>query len=396
MRIGFDASVLAPRTRHTGTGQYAEKLLQHLPRLAPDDEFVLYGSAPAGTDWPSNVRWAPLRRIPAGRLSALAGHLLFLPWQARRDRLDVLHVPTVHTRPSLPPVPRMVGCPVVVTVHDLIPITFYTRPGNPMPRRMRLYFRWNLSAAMKARRIIAVSESSRREIIALLNVPEHKVVTIHNGIDLAQWSGANGNEGANPYAGGRPYLLFGGSHEPRKNLVRLLDAFDVAVSNGLPHDLVMIVDAGSGHAGTTLRHARSLRCSDRLHFLSSLDEADLIALYRGADLFVFPSLSEGFGLPPLQAMASGLPVLASDLPVMREILGDAACFVDPTDVAAMADGIVELVSDQAALARLVQAGHGRASRYTWPEAARRTLAVYRAVAGMMSPDAHEETVKGRR
>jgi glycosyltransferase involved in cell wall biosynthesis len=319
-------------------------------------------------------------------MSALASYLLTLPLQARRDRLDILHVPTVHTRPSLPPVPRMVGCPVVVTVHDLIPLTFYGGAGGQMPRRMRLYYRWNLRAAVKARRIITVSECSRREIMARLNLPAHRVITIHNGIDLALWSGTTGDARPNPYVGGTPYVLFGGSYEPRKNLVRLLDAFDAAVRKGLAHDLVMIVDARSGHADRTMRQAKSLNCSDRLHFLSGLEESDLTAVYRGADLFVFPSLSEGFGLPPLQAMASGVPVLASDLPIMHEILGDAACYVDPTDVTAMADGIIKLVGDEAARARLIDAGREQASQYSWPEAARRTLDVYRAAAGMGAPD----------
>lgn len=395
MRIGFDATVLGPRSRHTGTGQYTERLLQHLPRLACDDEFILYGNPPAGTEWRSNVRWAPLGRIPAGRLSSLASHLLIFPWQARRDRLDVLHVPTVHTRPSLPPVPRMAGCPLVVTVHDLIPITFYGQAGNHMPRRMRLYYRWNLKAAIKADGIITVSETSRREMIELLKMPEHKVITVYNGIDVDSWSGFSADRRPNPYSRGKPYLLFGGSHEPRKNLLRLLDAFELAVGKGIPHDLVMVVDAGSGHAENTLRYASGLRCTDRLHFLSSLEEPALIALYRGADLFVFPSLSEGFGLPPLQAMASGVPVLASDLPVLHEVLGNAARYVDPTDVMSIAGGMVGLLSDRTAVEGLVKAGHEQAARYSWAESARQTLDVYRRVLGVTSPATEEEAVKGR-
>ncbi|MFQ5472113.1 MAG: hypothetical protein ACE5FA_04410, partial [Dehalococcoidia bacterium] len=124
MRIGFDATVLAPAARYTGTGQYAEKLLQLLPRLAPDDDFVLYGSPPIGdlAELPANATWHPIPRLPLGRLSALASHLLVLPRLVRHDRLDLLHVPTVHTRPSFPPVPRTQACPLVVTLHDLIPL----------------------------------------------------------------------------------------------------------------------------------------------------------------------------------------------------------------------------------------------------------------------------------
>lgn len=379
MRIGFDASVLGPGTRYTGTGQYAEKLVERLPAVAPDDEFFVY--ATEGSETPSrpapNVRWRTIRPLPVGKLSALATHFLRFPRLMRRDELDLLHVPTVHTRPSLPPVPRLSPCPTVVTLHDLIPITFYGRSSDAIPWRMRRYYKWNLAAATRARHIITVSASSREEIIDNLDIGPDRLTAIHNGIEFDAWSLAR-NGDANPYRGERPYVLFGGSYEPRKNVRGLLDAFDLAVKMGLGHDLVMVVDAGSGYEAGVRRHASTLSCRDSLQFVSGVDEGALMTLYRGARAFVFPSLSEGFGFPPLQAMACGVPVIASDLPVLREVLGGAALFVDPRDSNAIAAAMCTVVSDTGLTERLVREGSVQAAKYSWDETARRTMDVLRA------------------
>jgi len=378
MRIGFDATVLAPASRYTGTGQYAEKLIGLLPVLAPEDEFILYGTSP-GSDFelPTNVTWRSIADLPFGRLSALMGHLIALPRLAREDDLDLLHVPTVHTRASLPPVPRRLPCPLVVTLHDLIPTTYYGRSGEPLPWRMRMYYRWNLNAVQKAQRVITVSESSRMDILKELRVSADLVVAIHNGVDFGYSNNAvtpwklAGEEG--------PYILFGGSFEPRKNLTRLIEAFDSAVKAGLEHHLVMIVDSASGHAEKVRANADRLSCAGRLHFLSGLDELTLRAVYRGASLFVFPTLAEGFGLPPLQALACGVPVIASDLGVTREVLGDAAYYVDPYSVTDIAESLIALCSDASLREELAAAGPQRAAGFTWEETARRTRDVYRSV-----------------
>jgi glycosyltransferase involved in cell wall biosynthesis len=377
MRIGFDGSVLSSGTRYTGTGQYAQKLLEVMPGLARDDNFVVYGEKPDdGIRCLSNVEWRPLRGPRIGKLSALVSHLWTLPSAVKRDRIDVLHIPTVHTRPSLPPVPRRVACPMVVTLHDVIPITYYERHGA-MPWRLRRYYRWNLGAVRRASAIITVSESARREIIETLGVADDRISTVYNGVDSGFWSSCE-NDVRNPAHGVAPYVLFGGSYEPRKNLIRLLEAFDIAVQRGLPHRLVAIVDAGSGHEGAVRAAADRLRSRDRVEFVSGLDDAILRVVYQGADMFVFPSLSEGFGLPPLQAMASGVPVIASDLPVMREVLGAAALYVDPYSPDGIANAMTRMAPGPER-DRLVKFGREQAARYSWLAAAEQTLDVYRRV-----------------
>lgn len=382
MRIGFDATVLAPATRYTGTGQYAENLLRHLPPLAPNDEFIVYGEAPTPpiADPQPNLTWQRIPPLRLGKLTKIATHLFVLPRLAKKHQLDVLHVPTVHTRASLPPVPRSLKPPLVVTLHDLIPITHYGGTGQPLPWRMRAYYRWNLGAAKNANRIITVSESSRREILDTLDLPEDRVIAIHNAVDWDVPSEQTRTAAPEPPGVGAPYILFGGSFEPRKNLTRTLQAFDRAVQRGLMHHLVMIVDSGSGHAAAIRQWARSLSCSDRLHYLSQLEEPALRAVYAAADLFVFPSLAEGFGLPPLQAMACGIPVIASDIPVMHEILGDAAHYVDPYSVDSIASALILLTSDAEKAGRLALSGPVQAKRFSWENAAMKTLDVYRSLA----------------
>ncbi len=378
MRIGFDATVLAPPTRYTGGGEYTFHLLRHLGRLDGANSYVVYG--PPGSAPPpflgANMQWYPLPQLRLGKLSALATHLLVLPRLTRRHRLHLLHVPTVHTRVSLPPLPRGLRCRLVVTLHDLIPLTFYEASGEHMPWRMRTFYRWNLGAVRKADRIITVSQTSGSDILRLLGVDAHRVDVIYNGVDFSADGAKDDSLILEQYGVRQPYVLFGGSWEPRKNLGRLLEAFELAVGQGLRQHLVLVVESQSGHAAPVRARAEALSCRERLRFLHSLDDAALRALYRQADLFVFPSLSEGFGFPPLQAMACGTPVVASAIGALQEVLGDAAFYVDPYDVGSIAAGLLTATADQRLRQLLAEAGLRQAAHYSWEEAARRTLDVY--------------------
>src|SRR6266542_4034490 len=312
MKIGFDATVLAPATRLTGAGEYAAHLLKALAAVNGDDDYVLYG--PPGmsqpTDIPASVTWRELPRVPFSKLTSLFTGLFTLPRAVRRDGIDVFHTPAVHTRPSMSPVPRGLHCPLVVTLHDLIPINFYTASRQELPFRMRTFYRWNLRRALRADCILTVSESSRQEIMRFTGLPGERVAAIYNGVDRPCTRGDE--EGSLARLGVRgPFILFVGSWEPRKNLRRLLEAFDLSLQRGLDADLVLVVERESGHARGTLDYAKTLGCWGRVTFLHSLSETDLWVLYGRAEMFAYPSLFEGFGLPPVQAMACGTPVVSS-------------------------------------------------------------------------------------
>ncbi|HEY7802269.1 MAG TPA: glycosyltransferase, partial [Dehalococcoidia bacterium] len=161
--MGIDASILAPRTRDSGIGRYVRRLIEEMPRLARDDLFVLFApeACPRPADLPANTVWQALPRLPLGKLSAPATYFWWLPRLARSWRLDVFHAPTVHPRPSWPPVPRRLPCPLVVTIHDLIPLTFYASGPSKLPRTHLAFYRWNLRAAESAAAIITVSEAEK-------------------------------------------------------------------------------------------------------------------------------------------------------------------------------------------------------------------------------------------
>jgi glycosyltransferase involved in cell wall biosynthesis len=378
MRIGFDATSLAPATRYTGMGEYTARLLAALGRRRDPDTYVVYSAAgcPRPDGLGPAMRWVPLPRVPLGKLSAQVAHRLLLPALVRRHRLDVLHIPTVNIFASHPPVPYPLPCRLVVTLHDLIPLTYYRlrQPsGEPWPWKMRAAYRANLWAASHADRIITVSQAARDDILTCMRLPPRRVAAIHNGMDFGGAPDADDQCVLARLGVQRPYALFGGSWEPRKNLARMLHAFAIAAAEGLDHDLVLIVD-GPPSSGVPACDA----VRPRLRFLHGLPEDDLRALYRQADVFVFPSLSEGFGFPPLQAMACGVPVVASAIPALREVLGDAACYVDPRDVRSIAAGMLAAAGDAGLRDRLRTAGPRQAARYNWDDTARRTREVYAA------------------
>ncbi len=380
MRIGFDATVLQGPTRHTGAGRCAEGLLSAMgPRIADQGEVVAFAWEDAGEPFPSppGVRWEPVPRLPLGRWSALATSLAVLPRAVAASGVELFHTPTVHTRPSLPPVPSGLACPLVVTLHDVIPLTQYAAT-NRMPLRMRRFYRWNLRRALRADRLVTVSDHSRREIASRTGTSTDRIDVVYNGVDLP--GGATGGTlPGRPVLWSRPFALYVGSSEPRKNLPRLVEAFAIAVSRGLDCDLVLVTDPASGHAPRLRELIERSGVRARVHLRSGLPARELEALYRAATFLAFPSLSEGFGLPPVEAMLVGTPVLASRLGALPEVLGEAARYVDAFDTTAIAEGMLELAQNAGLRTRLRTAGCDVARRYTWQRAAEQTLAVYQDV-----------------
>jgi len=291
----------------------------------------------------------------------------------RADGIHLFHAPAVHVRPSFPPVPA-VPSPLVVTVHDLIPMTFYRMR---LPLTLRLFYRWNLHRALRAAAVITVSEAARDQILKQTRINPSRLTVIYNGVDF---SPNPDPEPLHRLGIGSPYVLYAGSYEPRKNLVRALSAFALLAESQVPHCLVAVVEQQSGHAAAAHTQLAALGLKDRVRLVHSLPEPELRALYSHASALFFPSLAEGFGLPPLQAAACGVPVVASDLPVLHEVVGDGAVYVDPRSVQSMADGLSEALSNEPLRARLRTLGPQIAGRYTLEQAARHHLAAYERLA----------------
>jgi glycosyltransferase involved in cell wall biosynthesis len=303
--------------------------------------------------------------LPVASAPEIAWEQLRLPLALRRHRIDVFHRASGAGGLALQ---RLAGSRVVVTVHDAIPLKYredYLR--NP-PHRA--FFAFQMSLSRRADAVITVSETSKRDLVAVGRFAPAKIVVIGEGVDGDFLSTAPGDGPA----GGAPYLLAMGAGEPRKNVARVIEGF-LHVADRIDHRLVLV--------GAPWRGRRAVippSASDRVQDLGAVTNADLRALYRGAAAFVYPSLYEGFGLPVLEAMASGTAVVTSREGSLEEIAGAAALYVDPRDASAIGDAILEVVSNPGRRAALVAAGHERVRAFSWEAAARQTIEVYERVA----------------
>ena len=287
--------------------------------------------------------------------------------------VDLVHAPSLAVPPSS-------GVPLIVTVHDAAAIVY----PRAYPRRGRWFHaRGSITAARRADVVIAPSIAAAEEISSRTPIPRERIRVIPHGVtQLPVGEGVVAATRATLGIGDEPYVLWVGTLEPRKNLPVLVEAFRrVVAERDLPHRLVIVGPPGWLHTEEALQvPAEAL--GDRVTFTGPVRADRLLALYRGADLFAFPSLHEGFGLPVLEAMAQSTAVLCADIPVLHEVGGDAARFVTPHDSEAWADAIIRLLRDDDARLRLAQAGRVRAASFTWQRCIDRTRAVYRDVLGL--------------
>jgi glycosyltransferase involved in cell wall biosynthesis len=281
---------------------------------------------------------------------------------ARRLGADLIHIPA-------PLGPLSARIPFVLTIFDVLPIRhpeLFTRANN-------VHSRWLLPRISRAANlIITISEYSRLEICELLELPPDRVMTVYPGVDERFGPTPVDEELLiNRFGVRPPYVLATGTLEPRKNLRSVLDAF-----SGLPDDVSLVVAGAHGWHAKPIERALE-RFGPRAIRTGFLSDEDLVMLYAGAACFVFPSLSEGFGLPPLEAMACGTPVVASNRASLPEALGDAAIMVDPESVGLLHDAIRRVITDPALAENLRERGLVQAARFTWRAAAERTVAAYR-------------------
>jgi glycosyltransferase involved in cell wall biosynthesis len=339
----LDADALG--RQRTGDESYVAALLAELPALAPE---LRFGAVTRRPDLvPEGVEAIPL--AARGQPFRMAYKL---PRLLRRLAPALTHFQHVVSPRAKPP--------VVVTVHDLS----FERAPLLMGRRDRFFFRTMVPrSARRADRVLAVSERTKRDLIEQYALPEEKIVVTPNGVDKAF-----GPEGARRE--GAPYALFVGTLTPRKDPVTAIEALALTKTE------LRLVLAGphKGSEGAARAAVARLGLEDRVEFAGHVPRQELAALYRGAACLVFPSRYEGFGLPVLEAMASGTPVVTTTAGALPEVAGDAAVLVDPGDPVGLADGIKRALADRE---RLVQVGLERARRFSWTETARRTIEVYR-------------------
>lgn len=353
--------------RHTGLSRYETRLAQELGRLHEPD-LTLYAQRGAETRIEvDGVRW----RTPPFDVSNPAARIGWeqtgMSIQARRDWLDLFHGLAFV-------VPELYRAPSVVTIHDL---AFMKLAGHAPGRRVAYLSRTTRSSVERAARVIAVSEATKCDVIELFGTNPDVIDVTPLGVSEGLTPLSTDEREAFRRKNGleRPAILFLGTLEPRKNLPNLLRAFDAIASET---DAELILGGAKGWLPAEFDAAMSgIVHRDRIRQTGFIPEADLRSWLGSVDLFAFPSLYEGFGMPPLEAMACGTPVVASNVSSLPEVLGDAAVLVDPLDINALANALKTVLDDSTLSGDLRTRGLERAARFTWQETARLTLETYR-------------------
>jgi glycosyltransferase involved in cell wall biosynthesis len=369
--MDFGLDVRPSLSRPTGVGTYVLGLARQLPYLAPDDRFHFFSASikeryPA-RDWPGNVRLVD-RRLPVAGLNAAWNHAGWPPL----DRLVGASLDLVHS-----PTPLLVPCRKgkrVVTVHDLF---FLKHPDMVEGEALRDYVPLVRDHVRRADGVLCVSEYTAAETRRLLDVPEEKIAVTPHGVDPAYREAPDDDrvdEALRRLRLPRGGILYVGTSEKRKNLVTLVMAYmTLARRRRLPP--LLLAGPGSDWA------QGGSRVGPQIVATGYLDKPDVRALMAASAVLVLPSLEEGFGLPVVEAMAAGLPVVCSRGSALSEVAGDAACLVDAQDANALARAIERLLDDRALAAEMRRRGLERSLRFDWQDTAARTLAFYRKVLG---------------
>lgn len=377
MKIGLSTSVI--QGGRSGVGQYVLSLVRALLQSPMKHEltlFVLKNDLPLFAFAEGGVRLVTVDEVYRPAVKNIAWHQFVLPGLVRRLRLDVLHIPSY--RRLLWPQP----CATVATIHDLAP---FRLPEKYDWKRM-LYGRVVVRRlARRQDEVIAVSHATAADLRAFFQLPSDQITVIHNGLDHARFHPGDAAEAralvASRHGLQKPFFLYVARLEhPGKNHTRLIEAFNwFKLATGSPWQLVF---AGADWHGAAEIHA-AIRRSPYAHDIVSLGfvpDADLPLWYRAAGVFVYPSLFEGFGMPPLEAMACGCPVLAAAEGALAEIGGDAVESLDPRSVPSIERQLERLAGDPALRARLRETGLVHAARFDWRRTAAATLEVYARVA----------------
>lgn len=358
MKIAIDVQTTLGQP--TGFGFYVSNLVENLKKTDAENEYVL-AKPDSETDFstPQRFIWDQLT----------------FPKIAKRQSADLIHQPCFSA-------PLMFGGPVVVTIHDIISILF---PQNiPFASRM-FYSKWMPFSYAKARKIISISESTKRDIVRVLKISPDKITVIHNGFDAKlqqKLSSEKIGQVKKKYNLPQDYLLHIGTLEPRKNLDFLIDVFFEAIKDKKNSNLSLVITGKKGwyYEGLFEKVAK-LKLQDRVIFTGYIDEGDKGALYQGARIFTFPSLYEGFGLPPLEAMASGTPVISSNTSSMPEVIGEAGILISPKQKSAWVEAIGRVNCDDKLYSEMKKKNEQQISKFDWARTAKETIDVYEQAVG---------------
>jgi glycosyltransferase involved in cell wall biosynthesis len=364
VRIAIDARKL----RDYGIGTYVRNLLKTLARHPGDDTYVLLCRA-ADTEFVAALgpRFEALCES-AGNYSVR--EQVSVPMALRRARVDLFHAPHYVVSPLTP-------CPYVVTIHDCIHLRF----PQYLPNRFAYTYARTMMrlAARRAERILTVSNASKDDIVHYLKVPPDTVEVIYNGLDERLAATPTADDLARVrqrYQLTSPFILYAGNIKPHKNVDRLIEAYSILRRRGITGTKLLILGDEISKYPNLRRLVHRFQLHQHVRFLGFVPDATLAALYRLASVFVFPSLYEGFGLPPLEAMAAGAPVITSNISSLPEVVGDAALLIDPMDAGAIADAMARVLCEPALREELQRRGRERITHFSWDRSVARIREVY--------------------
>lgn len=380
MRVGIDLSPLAYGNRTRGIGTYAENLIAALTADDTTNEYVLFTSRgieqyelPFGRA--PNVTPVPLPVPALGRATPLVSHQLILPLRARALQLDLLHLISVPFNPSTPALPLRAGVPMVITLFDVMPL----RLGETLLKhaRYRRFYDWQLNTCRRAAMLLTASDASARDLVQYGVAPREKIRVIPLAPPPLA-APADISAVVQEIVCAAPFLLHVGGNEPQKDQPTVLRAFGLLCRNpAFRHNLILV---GKHHGDDMPALEITPRAARRILRLPQVTRAELDALYAQCEAFVFPSLHEGFGLPVLEAMRAGAPVVTTNISALPEIAGDAALLVEPKNPEAVASAVRRVLDDERVRVKLSEAGERRAQQFTWARTAKLTRAVYEQIA----------------
>jgi glycosyltransferase involved in cell wall biosynthesis len=375
MKIGIDARFFGPQ--ESGLSRYIQRLISYLETVDTHNQYVLFLRQQAWDVWePKNWRW---KKVEADYRWFTAAEQLHMPRIFRREKLDLLHVPHFN-------IPLGYTKPMVVTIHDLILNEFPTERASTLKplifKAKLLAYRFVIRQAVsRSAKIIAVSDYTKEQIVKSFNVPADKISVTYESVDPFPPPAPTATilrHDIKP-----PYLLYVGNSYPHKNIERLITATKRAWDAGERFQLVLV--GKRDFFSKRLEESAIAHGIRNVLFYGFAPDDELGTLYREATAYFFPSLSEGFGLPGLEAMQAGLPVFAARAASLPEVFGSAAHYFRPTDIGDMVDSIRLALHDTMLKQRLTASGHERIRHFSWATMAQQTLSVYESAIRKQTP-----------
>ncbi len=368
MKIGIDARFFGSVGK--GLGRYTQKLIENLEKIDSENQYFIFLRRENYDEYqPVNKNF---HKVLADYRWYTFSEQLNMPRILRKYKLDLVHFPHFN-------VPILYRRPFVITIHDLILIHFPTVRGttlNPLVYKLKfLAYKLTIGSAVKrAKKIIAVSKFTKNDILENYKIPANKIAVTYESCDLPENNFQKTEEIIRKYNIKKPYLLYVGNAYPHKNLEKLILAFDKV--RKINQNLNLVLVGKKDFFYNRLQEKVKNENIKNIIFTGFVSDDDLYSIYKNSSLYVFPSLYEGFGLPPLEAMACNTPVVTSDHRCMKEILQDSAYYFKATDVEDISATILQVLNDKSLCAKLVKKGRQQVLKYSWSEMAKQTQKIY--------------------